>query len=370
MDLDHLEQRLVTRSIIDAPRIMQNIIDRSLLTDPKLLALPHPARTYRSGDITDMLNELHPDLCRTLRSGSLTVMDQANLLSRYFSNAKAAVSRSVRPGSPTIPKLIGISVVESMAMLHALHQWPIFRSTHVLGEWLAVTDYDRITGENLALPYPALYLSCAQTQPPITLLDQETGEHVLEGAYLVMDRTPDLTKIGVCLIGAPKGVATNDTVLTFMLEIAPEESGCAIDEIYINAARTYGWDEHHTPHAIRALQWIGKHLLYINCRNARLRHVAAPASQPEKIAALGPKKRAKMVRRAARTYPYILVGPEHQHRPENKTEARSGIRPHWRRGHMHLVCTGSGRSERTLRYFEPVWVGGGAHASPKSYQIR
>lgn len=370
MDLDHLEQRLVTRSILDAPTIIQNIVDRALITDPKMLALPHPARTYRAGDITDMLNELHPDLCRTLRSGTLTVMDQASLLSRYFSSAKSAASRYMNPESPVIQQLVGVSVVESLAMLQALHQWPIFRSTPILGEWLEVTDYDRITGENLVLPYPAMYLSCAQTQPPVTLFDQETGDHDLEGAYLLMDRAGDITKIGFALIGMPKGVATNDTVLTFMLEIGPADVGRAIDQIYTNAARTYGWDEHHEQHVIRALQWIGKHLLYLNCRNARLRHVAAPPDQTEKIAALGPKKRAKMARRAARTYPYILVGPEHRHQVENKTEARSGIRPHWRRGHMHLVCTGPGKAQRELRYFEPVWVGGGTTSAPKSYRIR
>lgn len=35
------------------------------------------------------------------------------------------------------------------------------------------------------------------------------------------------------------------------------------------------------------------------------------------------------------------------------------MRPHWRRGHWHNVCTGTKRKERQLRWFKPVFVNAG-----------
>lgn len=41
---------------------------------------------------------------------------------------------------------------------------------------------------------------------------------------------------------------------------------------------------------------------------------------------------------------------------DNTSDSGGSVRPHWRRGHFHTVLSGKGRSVRSIRWFEPVFV--------------
>jgi hypothetical protein len=42
----------------------------------------------------------------------------------------------------------------------------------------------------------------------------------------------------------------------------------------------------------------------------------------------------------------------------SNSNQRSKVRPHWRRGHWHTVCSGTKHKERQVRWFKPVFVNG------------
>lgn len=82
-------------------------------------------------------------------------------------------------------------------------------------------------------------------------------------------------------------------------------------------------------------------------------------SLPIKSAGVGFNKRQQRNKRDP--LPVTLLGRNFLLRKESlTTRSLSGkggtVRPHWRKGHWHTVLTGSGRKERRLRWFQPVYV--------------
>ena len=82
-------------------------------------------------------------------------------------------------------------------------------------------------------------------------------------------------------------------------------------------------------------------------------------SLPVKHAGVGFSKRQQRHKRDP--LPVTLLGRNFLLRKESLTtkslSTRGGtVRPHWRKGHWHTVLTGSGRKERRLRWFQPVYV--------------
>jgi hypothetical protein len=127
---------------------------------------------------------------------------------------------------------------------------------------------------------------------------------------------------------------------------------------------------------MRLLGYVAKVSLYMGLKEARVVRDDAYTTAQERLRRLGGKKQARLVRRGARLYDRIVVGPD---RLPADLDAGLGeghaVSPHWRRGHFRMQTHGPQHSLRKLIFVAPVLVaaerlaGGQEAPTPKRYEV-
>jgi hypothetical protein len=116
-----------------------------------------------------------------------------------------------------------------------------------------------------------------------------------------------------------------------------------------------------------------KVFLYLGLKEARREVSSEHSDALKRLAAVGPKKQAKLQRRLNSLYDRITVGPATLPTIPS-TLGAAGIRaPHWRRGHFRSQPCGPARSSRKLIFVAPILIHAdrlGGHAPPpKVYEL-
>jgi hypothetical protein len=116
-----------------------------------------------------------------------------------------------------------------------------------------------------------------------------------------------------------------------------------------------------------------KVFLYLGLKDARREVSSEHSDALKRLAAVGPKKQAKLQRRLDSLYDRIAVGPATSPTIPS-TLGAAGIRaPHWRRGHFRVQPCGPARSSRKLIFVAPILIHAdqlGGHAPPpKVYEL-
>jgi hypothetical protein len=116
-----------------------------------------------------------------------------------------------------------------------------------------------------------------------------------------------------------------------------------------------------------------KVFLYLGLKDARRAMSSEYSAALKRLAAVGPKKQAKLRRRLESLYDRITVGPAGAPTLP-QVPGTVGIRaPHWRRGHFRAQPCGPARSSRKLIFVAPILIHAdrlsGQAPPPKTYEL-
>lgn len=121
-----------------------------------------------------------------------------------------------------------------------------------------------------------------------------------------------------------------------------------------------------------AVSYVVRVFLYMALKQARVTPHCEYDEALRRAAALGVRKRAKLLQRSASLYNGIVVGPESLPPDASEGVAGAGVAPHWRRGHFRMQPFGAGNQQRKLIFVAPVLVHAeqlqGDVPAPKSYR--
>jgi hypothetical protein len=116
-----------------------------------------------------------------------------------------------------------------------------------------------------------------------------------------------------------------------------------------------------------------KVFLYLGLKDVRREVGSEHSDALKRLAAVGPKKQAKLQRRLESLYDRITVGPAAAPTLPPALGI-AGIRaPHWRRGHFRAQPCGPARSARKLIFVAPILIHAerlsGQAPPPKAYEL-
>ena len=269
-----------------------------------------------------------------------------------------------------------------------LHQDPIERAHSMLAsaiQWGANIHYERQRGTLihttealdfllthadlddslplglLSLPFPAQYLKLERTTAEqFTTPEDKASQCWVDGVFCFICTTPTPGKADGIESAIEFVVVYNNNeeeVGTHMLRgpLMSKEQTLAewVDAILIaqNGARAPQDDA-----LVRLLNYVVKVFLYLGLKDARKEVGNEYSNAVQRLAALGPKKQAKVRRRLDALYDRITVGPASLAKSAETDSGTLHIAPHWRRGHFRLQPCGPSRSNRKLIFVSPILV--------------
>lgn len=269
---------------------------------------------------------------------------------------------------------------------HAAAQ-PYFRIDDALCTMLHATDLDDdIPMDAVKVPYPRFFIEFGTRRDlPLHILNDLSGKHVLEGAYLEAgSRGVDEPGIYVMLTGSPVGKrnALDDAVQAIFL---PTGKGLTLKQalqwsfeegrLLSEQQGLFASDPASQAPALECLNFLAKVLLYIGLPEAR-RSVHPERTHWEKSHA-GLKSTAKVAkaqRKARLLADYILItaSAETQHTATELDREGRSVRSHWRRGHYRMQAYGAQMSLRKLVFISPVLVNAAQMAATTApqYHVR
>jgi hypothetical protein len=116
-----------------------------------------------------------------------------------------------------------------------------------------------------------------------------------------------------------------------------------------------------------------KVFLYLGLKDARREVSSEHSDALKRLAAVGPKKQAKLQRRLDSLYDRIAVGPVSAPMMPSTLGAAGSRAPHWRRGHFRAQPCGPARSSRKLIFVAPILIHAdrldGQAPPPKAYEL-
>lgn len=271
-----------------------------------------------------------------------------------------------------------------------------------LNERLLATDIgSKAPCQFFRLPYRSIYIDFGPKGAGIDIWGIDGSPMPLMGAYLneiplsptaepaekaLLERlfpsSDQLTCYEITLVAPPVGEAAQYNFMFFRLYLAPEVADSSIEEVLTAQMKAYtesgisrSRPEDDAPF-IASMEHLTKVLLYINSEQSLLQQVRDASELREQIERRGAKKAAKLTRRLARAYDYVLVtsaDPFAAAAEGAGGHRANGVRPHWRRGHFRVQPHGPKRALSKLIWIAPQQiradrVGGGA--PKKDYRIR
>lgn len=116
-----------------------------------------------------------------------------------------------------------------------------------------------------------------------------------------------------------------------------------------------------------------KVFLYLGLKDARREMSPEHSDALKRLAAVGPKKQAKLQRRLDSLYDHITVGPADAPTSPPALGTIGTRAPHWRRGHFRAQACGPARSLRKLIFVAPILIHadrlGGQVPPLKAYEL-
>lgn len=238
-----------------------------------------------------------------------------------------------------------------------------FQTTDALEQMLQDTDFGGdVPAAWFRPPFEEVFIEFGEHRRfPETISDPDSGEHVIEGVYVMSGLSHSKTDgqlvraFDLIIFGSPTGKSTalDDCFIHMGLPIDDEEK--PISDVVQDMVDYYAsQSDFPNKHAFRpVVEHVAKVLVYLGTKDARQHKVTEGSEARRRIEGLkSPAKREKAQRQAARLYDRIVIGPAEL--PEDLAgghSGSSGVRPHVRRGHFRVQAYGP---QHTLR--RPVWI--------------
>ena len=244
----------------------------------------------------------------------------------------------------------------------------------------------------LTPPFPSFYMEFGKLRNnPIVVPNAESGDHVLEGAYIeIGSHEVDGEVLNVVLIGSPIGKAhiADDATLSVTMPLdsvdmplvdAIHRSFSEVQSDNDASALAANWiksPKYFQDRSVDALLMVAKAMLYMSLSESRQELYAMHSEALEALVRLkSPAKKAKAERKAARLIDYILVRAHPDHKMdggEYGTAAGRSVKTHWRRGHLRTQRHGSLRALSKIILIKPVLVAaapGEEPPPPSNYKV-
>ena len=238
-----------------------------------------------------------------------------------------------------------------------------FQTTDALEQMLQDTDFGGdVPAAWFRPPFEEVFIEFGEHRRfPETISDPDSGEHVIEGVYVMSGLSHSKTDgqlvraFDLIIFGSPTGKSTalDDCFIHMGLPIDDEEK--PISDVVQDMVDYYAsQSDFPNKHAFRpVVEHVAKVLVYLGTKDARQHKVTEGSEARRRIEGLkSPAKREKAQRQAARLYDRIVIGPAEL--PEDLAGGHIGsssVRPHVRRGHFRAQAYGP---HHTLR--RPVWI--------------
>lgn len=376
------------------------ILAKLMNADKALSTLPHPARIKA---ITELAGADDADskmrtvavwsgLCKSAEMGLMA----AELLSDPTITIPEFLSTMTQLSLPIRQLTLQMSHhnantnfgnIEGMVMESRLRllEWPVFQTRNTLEERLMLTDIgEQMPCRFFRLPYDRLYLECGEARTsPIRIHNEQSGEHIFEGAYLeqfVHDiGGKPVRTIYMMLIGSPVGKKHCGDDAYYTLSVPLDNDDQSLEEVLDKVfSRTESSVRENTAHlptghfsnfgqkdrdAIRAAVYhVAKVMLYLNSQDARTATNKERSDLVKQIASLkGGGKIGKAKRKLTKAYDRIIVGAPNQsvvgRDSLSSQPSPAGHRSaHWRRGHFRNQAHGPNWSNHRIVYIEPLLV--------------
>ncbi len=242
----------------------------------------------------------------------------------------------------------------------------VFQTNNYLDATLCETDIKgKCPSKLLRLPYPIIYIECSERREnPYRLTDEETGEHVFEGAYLTQNYITDTNRsdfeqyensicyytdielkkivriIDIDIIGSSIGKEniSDDTIKSFTIAIDDEEQ--SIDQLLSRhvpywtspASGLFPANTSEHENFEKIVLHLAKILLYVNMRDYEFRKINAVDALKKQIkkASSFKAKQKKLKKDSLSVYDRIQLGPTHSNELDQQLMKlnRKGIKPH------------------------------------------
>ena len=238
-----------------------------------------------------------------------------------------------------------------------------FQTTDALEQMLQDTDFGGdVPAAWFRPPFEEVFIEFGEHRRfPETISDPDSGEHVIEGVYVMSGLSHSKTDgqlvraFDLIIFGSPTGKSTalDDCFIHMGLPIDDEEK--PISDVVQDMVDYYAsQSDFPNKHAFRpVVEHVAKVLVYLGTKDARQHKVTEGSEARRRIEGWkSPAKREKAQRQAARLYDRIVIGPAEL--PEDLAGGHIGsssVRPHVRRGHFRAQAYGP---QHTLR--RPVWI--------------
>ena len=287
----------------------------------------------------------------------------------------------------------------------------------LLDKLLATSVGDKTPLEFLRLPYNNIYLEFGDKRNDrgIYLHDNDTGDHIVEGAYisessthheemlrmagekelytfkkLGIDPNQPMRVLQITYTGSPIGKSSpiDDTFIHVYIYI-PTESKMDTKELIKKHIEYYrgefslstgeyrfnqdqpAMNRDNVKMFYKLFNLVAVSLLYLNSDKPVLMAERKHSSEMKRVNQLSPKKRRKAVKRATVLVDRTYVG-EREGLRYDSTYDRKPVSMHWRRGHYRTQKHGKNYSETKLLWIKPTLVGSSDADKPsiKNYDIK
>ena len=390
MNLDNFDEYLLTltdnrrRLLLERIKAYGDAYAKSnASTDERLLVLPHHKRIKLCNALAvehEFLEHFAPEAVASVASMGAT----RGYIATVFHEMYPELSYGMYQGS--------FDVLCDVALRMMIHQGRIryFQTTDSLETMLQATDFGKdCPAEWFRPPFPDIYIEFGEHHNfPVKIKDPKSGEHIIEGVYVlsgegnVLDREHRTLNrargFEIIIFGSPVGKAgVMDDCYSHMTVVIDDESASILDLV----KKTVDTHLRKSPFLnsdvfAPVIEHVAKILIYLGTREARQREVNDLQQSEKKIQGLkSPSKVAKAIRQNARLYDRVVIGPESlgDGVSAGSRDGERGVAPHVRRGHLRSQPYGPQHSLRRPQWIQPTFVGGswaGGSVPSPSYVVR
>lgn len=352
------------------------------INNPDLMRLPHPRRMEIAG-MLPMWEELFAADLEPLKTALLDLDQPLEFVIKGMlqrSHFAAIVEEmGYAPGNTNFGMLE--AALTNLRYVYASGR--LFQTRDDLDMRLRQTDIgDQAPCKFLRLPYPMMFLEFGESRStPLTISHDDSGAHVMEGVYLTEHGLgADARMLYFLFCGSPVGKRNllDDVTRSFALPIDHEEDPletalAAMVAHYRGLKHQQRTPEHQVQECVDAIYHTAKVLLYLNSHHPVTETQLEYTELQHRLGRVKTGKRAKLERKASRTYDRVVIGPKMTPSSTDASSQHRTVETHWRRGHYRLQAYGPKRVDRKLIWIEPTLIGVDSladTASRKAYTIK
>ena len=340
--------------------------EQNLSQDERLLALPHHRRIALGGAVgleVAFLEEFAPDVVAEAKREHSTRQDIAETMLRAYPHLAAEVYK----GRFDVLCDVGLRLMNHFGRIRH------FQTTDSLEEMLQSTDFgDDIPAAWFRTPFDNVFIEFGEhRRSPLTILDPNSGVHVVEGAYLLSGLSAPIgggdtlvRGFDLVIFGSPIGKRNTMDDAFIHMGFPIEDESQPITELVSRVVENYSVrrEFENAPAFRPVVEHLAKVLVYLGMRDARQRVVVEGSDSERRIRGLkSPAKQEKARRQAARLYDRVVVGPTNPLEGSGSGTGGLGgtVRQHVRRGHLRMQAHGPKHSLRRPVWIHPSLVGAG-----------